>query len=201
MTASSAPPTGHLSVSHLTYARAMWGTTLVFALIVSACGGGPALELEVAALTIEVTSTAFADGAPIPVRYTCDSEVGSIHEDTSPPLSWSGLPQGTRSLALISDDPDAHGGTWVHWVYYAVPPDVTELQEGIAITNELPNGAKQGKNDFKKIGYGGPCPPRGPPIATFSSSTRWTWKSTWTLGPARKGCYGRCRATYSPRAS
>ena len=112
-------------------------------------------------MSIEVTSPAFAEGAPIPVRYTCDGE------DTSPQLGWSGVPQGTRSIALISDDPDAPGGTWVHWVYYAVPPDITELQEGIATAKELPDGSRQGKNDFKRTGYGGPCPPKGDPHRYF----------------------------------
>ena len=97
------------------------------------------------------------EGAPIPVEHTCDGDGDGI----SPPLAWRGAPQGTRSIALISDDPDAPGGTWVHWVYYAISPDVTELQEGIATPKELPDGSKQGKNDFKRTGYGGPCPPSG----------------------------------------
>ena len=106
-------------------------------------------------MKIEVTSSAFTEGASIPVKYTCDGD------DASPPLRWSGVPEGAKSLALIADDPDAPGGTWVHWVLYAIPPDVTELEEGIPTTEGLPNAAKQGVTDFKRIGYGGPCPPPG----------------------------------------
>lgn len=108
-------------------------------------------------MSIEVTSSAFTEGSAIPVRHTCDGE------DVSPPLSWSGVPQETRGLALISDDPDAPGGTWVHWVYYAIPADANGLPEGIADTESLPDGAMQGRNDFKRTGYGGPCPPKGSP--------------------------------------
>ena len=111
-------------------------------------------------MSIEVTSSAFTEGSAIPVRHTCDGE------DVSPPLSWSGVPQETRGLALISDDPDAPGGTWVHWVYYAIPADANGLPEGIADTESLPDGAMQGRNDFKRTGYGGPCPPRIAVVAT-----------------------------------
>ena len=135
-----------------------WWTALALALVVSGCSRGDSeaiLEQEEAELTIEVTSSAFTDGAPIPTKYTCEGE------DVSPPLGWSGVPQGTRSIALISDDPDAPGGTWVHWVHYAIPSGVTELPEGVPGTETLPNGARQGINDFKRTGYGGPCPPKG----------------------------------------
>ena len=108
-------------------------------------------------MSMEVTSSAFADGEGIPVKYTCDGD------DLSPPLAWTGLPDGTKSIALVSDDPDAPGGTWVHWVYYAIPPEVTGLAEKVPTANVLPDGARQGRNDFKKIGYGGPCPPPGSP--------------------------------------
>ena len=130
-------------------------TTLAVAAIVAGCSGGDgesSTEEEVVAMRIEVTSTAFTEGARIPTKYTCD------REDTSPPLRWSGVPEGARSIALIADAP---GGTWVHWVQYAIPPDVAELPEGVATTEELPNGARQGTTDFKRVGYGGPCPPPG----------------------------------------
>lgn len=104
---------------------------------------------------IKVKSTAFDEGGMIPKRYTCDGA------DISPQLSWTGVPDGTKSIALISDDPDAPMGTWVHWVLYNLPPDVTELPEGVPSKKVLENGAKQGTNDFRKIGYGGPCPPGG----------------------------------------
>ncbi|HZR18827.1 MAG TPA: YbhB/YbcL family Raf kinase inhibitor-like protein [Verrucomicrobiae bacterium] len=105
--------------------------------------------------TMQLTSTAFGEGQSIPSKYTCDGE------NVSPPLSWNGLPQGTKSLALIADDPDAPSGTWVHWVLYDLPPTTTELPEGLAKSQYIPGGAKQGLNDFKHLGYGGPCPPPG----------------------------------------
>jgi Raf kinase inhibitor-like YbhB/YbcL family protein len=108
-------------------------------------------------MTIQLTSSAFTEGAPIPAKYTCDGE------DVSPPLKWSNLPQGTKSVALICDDPDAPLGTWVHWVVYGIPATVTELPEGVPAVETIPNGARQGTNDFKRVGYGGPCPPKGRP--------------------------------------
>jgi Raf kinase inhibitor-like YbhB/YbcL family protein len=108
-------------------------------------------------MTLRITSTAFAEGAPIPGKYTCEGE------DLSPPLAWSGAPDGTESLVLIVDDPDAPDPkaprmTWVHWVLYDLPPSSTGLAEGAAA---LPAGAKSGLNDWKRTGYGGPCPPIG----------------------------------------
>jgi hypothetical protein len=110
---------------------------------------------------IQLTSTAFAEGKPIPAKYTCDGA------DVSPPLKWSSVPEGTKSLALISDDPDAPVGTWVHWVIYNIPPDATELAEGVPKSETLTNGATQGMTDFKRVGYGGPCPPQGGPHRYF----------------------------------
>ena len=104
-----------------------------------------------------LTSAAFKDGATIAGKYTCDGV------DVSPPLAWSGAPAGTRSFALIADDPDAPGGTWVHWVLYNLPAEVSELPENIAKVESLDlAGARQGRNDFRRPGYGGPCPPPGP---------------------------------------
>lgn len=113
------------------------------------------LKEERITMTIQLTSSGFTEGTPIPSKYTCDGE------DVSPPLKWRNVPQGSTSLALICDDPDAPIGTWVHWVLYDIPPAVTELLEGIPMTGVLASGAKQGTNDFKRLGYGGPCPPRG----------------------------------------
>jgi len=110
--------------------------------------GGEAMELK-------IKSSVFNEGEIIPQKYTCDGA------DISPPLAWDGAPVNTKSLALISDDPDAPMGTWVHWVIYNIPPAVKELPENIPPTKTLENGAQQGTNDFGKIGYGGPCPPRG----------------------------------------
>lgn len=112
-------------------------------------------------MSIELTSTAFQPGATIPKQYTGDGA------DHSPPLRWSEPPAGTRSLALICDDPDAPRGNWVHWVLFNLPGQTQELAEGVPTTETLGNGAKQGKNDFGKIGYGGPAPPKGKPHRYF----------------------------------
>jgi Raf kinase inhibitor-like YbhB/YbcL family protein len=112
-----------------------------------------------ATVTFQLTSPAFADGADIPLRYTCEGQ------DVSPPLTWSGAPAGTKSLALIVDDPDAPDParprmTWVHWVLYDLPASSTALAEA-ADAAKLPPGTKPGLNDWNKLGYGGPCPPTG----------------------------------------
>ncbi|MGD8780923.1 MAG: YbhB/YbcL family Raf kinase inhibitor-like protein [Ignavibacteria bacterium] len=104
---------------------------------------------------MKITSTAFDEGAMIPRKYTCDDI------DISPPLQWSNEPEGTKVFAIICDDPDAPMGTWVHWVLYNLPADTNKLPEDIPPVEILPNGAKQGRNDMRKIGYGGPCPPGG----------------------------------------
>jgi Raf kinase inhibitor-like YbhB/YbcL family protein len=113
------------------------------------------------ALKIELSSTAFSEGANIPQQYTGDGK------NVSPPLRWADPPAQTKSLALICDDPDAPRGTWVHWVFFNLPPDKRELEEGVPGQETLDSGAKQGKNDFKKIGYGGPSPPPGKPHRYF----------------------------------
>jgi Raf kinase inhibitor-like YbhB/YbcL family protein len=105
---------------------------------------------------MEVTSTAFQEAAMIPKQCTEDGK------DLSPPLQWSGVPVGAKSIALICDDPDApRKEPWVHWVVYDVPPSTHELSEGLPALEDLPGGGKQGKNDFGKIGYDGPAPPPG----------------------------------------
>jgi Raf kinase inhibitor-like YbhB/YbcL family protein len=106
--------------------------------------------------SIPLTSSAFVPGGTIPVAHTCDGP------DSSPPLAWGEPPQGTRSFALICDDPDAPMGTWVHWVLFNLPGTTRSLSEKFPTDGELPTGARQGKNDFGRLGYGGPCPPRGP---------------------------------------
>jgi Raf kinase inhibitor-like YbhB/YbcL family protein len=110
---------------------------------------------------MKLTSTAFPEGGTIPKDYTGDGR------DVSPPLTWSEVPDGTRSFALIGDDPDAPRGTWVHWVLYNLPADQRELTEGVPTDPTLPNGARQGKNDFNNTGYGGPAPPPGKPHRYF----------------------------------
>lgn len=106
-------------------------------------------------MTIQVTSSAFTEGGSIPSKYTCDGA------NVSPPLKWTSIPDATKSIALISDDPDAPRGTWVHWVVYDLPASLRELPEAVPPDKTLANGGKQGTNDFGKIGYGGPCPPSG----------------------------------------
>ncbi|MHC4264873.1 MAG: YbhB/YbcL family Raf kinase inhibitor-like protein [Planctomycetota bacterium] len=106
-------------------------------------------------MEIKVISSAFEEGGMMPSKYTCDGQ------DISPPLQWDGVPDGTKSIALISDDPDAPMGTWIHWVLYNLPADTRQLEEDITSDEVLPNGAKQGTTDFGGIGYGGPCPPSG----------------------------------------
>jgi Raf kinase inhibitor-like YbhB/YbcL family protein len=106
-------------------------------------------------MAIIITSTAFTDGGMIPREYTCDGR------DISPPLAWTGVPKGTKSFAIICDDPDAPMGTWVHWVLFNIPVNVNGLSPSIPPDKVLKNGAKHGINDFRKFGYGGPCPPGG----------------------------------------
>lgn len=102
-----------------------------------------------------LTSGAFAPGAAIPQAHTCDGN------DTSPPLEWSGAPAGTRSFALIVHDPDAPAGDWLHWAAWNIPAGTHALAAGIPRKESLPDGTRQGRNDFGKSGYGGPCPPGG----------------------------------------
>jgi len=107
---------------------------------------------------MRVTSTAFQQDGTIPKQYTGEGK------DLSPPLAWSGAPANVKSFALICDDPDApRKDPWVHWVVFNVPGDVKELAEGASRSAELRAGATEGKNDFGKIGYGGPMPPPGKP--------------------------------------
>ena len=108
-------------------------------------------------MTLSISSPAFQDGERIPAKYTCQGQ------DISPPLKWSQVPNETQSLALIVDDPDAPSGVFTHWVIFNLPPDSRELPEAVPAASQLPSSALQGKNDFGKIGYGGPCPPPGYP--------------------------------------
>jgi Raf kinase inhibitor-like YbhB/YbcL family protein len=108
---------------------------------------------------MELRSPAFPHNGAIPRQYTCEGA------DVSPPLQWQGIPSGTKSLALIVDDPDAPDPraprrTWVHWVLFNIPPSATALPEGVP-SAQLPRGTREGLNDWKRTGYGGPCPPIG----------------------------------------
>ena len=106
-------------------------------------------------MPFEIGSDVFAAGEAIPSKFSCDGQ------DVSPPLTWRGLPEGTQSLALIMEDPDAPAGIWVHWVIYDIPVSLTGLPEGVPGEAELPNGTRNGANSWGRGGYGGPCPPSG----------------------------------------
>ncbi len=106
-------------------------------------------------MSFEVTSPVFAHAQPIPARYSCDGE------DISPPLAWGDPPEETLSFALISDDPDAPVGTWVHWVLYNLPAEGRALTEAVPPDAELADGSRHGQNSWRRLGYGGPCPPSG----------------------------------------
>jgi Raf kinase inhibitor-like YbhB/YbcL family protein len=135
-----------------------------------------------------ITTTAFPKGGEIPKKYTCDGP------DLSPELSWSNSPSGTQSFALIVDDPDAPVGTWTHWILWNIPPATTTLREGVAKEQSLSDGTRQGKNDFKKIGYGGPCPPPGKPhryfFRLYALSTKLDLKAGATRGELEDAMHG-----------
>ena len=131
------------------------------------------------AMSFTIKTTAFPNAGTIPQKYTCDGP------DLSPELSWTGAPPGTQSLALIADDPDAPVGTWTHWIIWDIPPG-SGLPEGIANTELLKDGARQGKNDFKRIGYGGPCPPPGKPHRYFFKLYALDTKLDLEAGASRK---------------
>lgn len=120
----------------------------------------------------QVRAAAFDPGADIPSEFTCDGA------GISPALEWTDPPAGTESFALIADDPDAPRGTWVHWVVYDLPASERSLPQGVQPRATLPSGARQGLNDFGRIGYGGPCPPPGAPhryyFRLFALGTRVT---------------------------
>ena len=112
-------------------------------------------------MSLQISSDAFSAGETIPKKFTCDGP------DVSPQLKWNDPPANTQGFALIMDDPDAPAGTWVHWVLYDLAANARELPEGVAKQEQLSSGARQGRNDFGKIGYGGPCPPPGKPHRYF----------------------------------
>jgi Raf kinase inhibitor-like YbhB/YbcL family protein len=116
--------------------------------------GGKKMALELKT-SLELVSSAFSDGMPIPVKYTADGQ------DISPPLKWTAGPATTKGYCLICDDPDAPSGTWVHWVVYNIPPHVLELPEGLPKDPNLQEGIRQGITSFGSTGYGGPAPPKG----------------------------------------
>jgi Raf kinase inhibitor-like YbhB/YbcL family protein len=130
---------------------------LLGAAAIGLSGAAERAAKEERSMTMTVTSAAFAQQAAIPAKHTCEGQ------DSSPPLTWSGVPSGTRSLVLILDDPDAPDPaaprmTWVHWVLYNLAPDAGGIAEGAKV---LPAGSREGLNDWQRTGYGGPCPPIG----------------------------------------
>jgi len=142
----------------------IWGNTYRVALLllaflftlVTVVGCQPKEEPpKEAEMVLSVPSAAFREGEVIPIEYTCQGQ------DVSPPLTWSEPPAGTQSLALIVDDPDAPVGVFTHWVIFNIPADSRGLSEAVPTQAELPSGALQGKNDFGRMGYAGPCPPSG----------------------------------------
>jgi hypothetical protein len=142
------------------YTRGSWivcfcAVVFVFSFVEIQARGLRIMEKEGSIMSLEVTSVGFEEGALIPKKYTCDGL------DVSPPLAWTEAPEGTECLVMICDDPDAPMGTWVHWVLYGLSPETLKLPEGVPVTRVVLNGAKQGTNDFRRIGYGGPCPPGG----------------------------------------
>jgi Raf kinase inhibitor-like YbhB/YbcL family protein len=135
---------------------------MIVSVMILVCGGGaqdtvtaPEEETGGSKMAIDVTSAAFEEGGTIPASYTCDGL------DVSPPLSWGSVPDGTQTLALIVDDPDAPSGTFVHWVLYNLPPDTGRLPEDVPKQETLPSGAAQGVNGAGSVGYMGLCPPSG----------------------------------------
>lgn len=139
--------------------RYHWVSFALSFLLFIGYGCKPLTEAQIseseAPMNIQISSTAFANSEMIPAKYTCDAE------DVSPQLSWSNVPEETRSLVLIMDDPDAPIGTWVHWVLYELPPDLLELAEGVQGVGIA------GNNSWRKSVYGGPCPPPGDPHRYF----------------------------------
>jgi hypothetical protein len=139
---------------------------LVPAFVVAGCGGKAGTQPTRPAVPVRadksakwsLASPAFRNNGRIPPKYTCDGA------NVSPALSWPAPPKGTVELALTCDDPDAPGGNFVHWVLYGLPPSRQSLPEGIPASEMLPKlgGARHGRTDFGRIGYGGPCPPKGP---------------------------------------
>ena len=142
------------------------GTLLMVLLLAASCSGDKQSQQETGEVTpqetkgadtmaMAITSDAFAEGDTIPKQYTCDGA------DISPPLKWTGIPEGAKSLALISDDPDAPSGMWVHWVLFNIPPEIDGLPSNMPKSDTLDIGAVHGVTDFGRPGYGGPCPPSG----------------------------------------
>lgn len=142
-------------------------------------------------ITLTVVS-AFAMGAPIPMKYAGGGE------NLSPPLSWSKVPTNTQSIAILCDDPDAPAGDWVHWVLFNLPPDATKLDAGVPQQAQLSNGASQGRNDSNRLGYDGPWPPPGKPhryfFKVYALDTKLTLTATARKSDLLKAMHGHVLA-------
>jgi len=132
-------------------------------------------------MSMSLTSPAFAEGKAIPIKYSGQGE------NISPPLNWSGAPAGAKSFALIVEDPDAPMGTFTHWVIFNLPPDKTALQENVPTSETLADGARQGENDFGRMGYGGPMPPGQNPHRFFFKIFALDTKLELDAGASKKG--------------
>ncbi len=133
-------------------AKSGWRVLLTLAVAVALAAANASAQSK-----MEIRTGAFAPGSSIPGKYTCSGE------NLSPPLAISGVPASAKSLALIVEDPDAPSGTFVHWVVYNLPPATTQIDAGVKQDAAMPGGGVQGRNDFGRLGYGGPCPPPGSP--------------------------------------
>ncbi len=136
------------------YAAALAWTLIAFCSVF--LRAAPAAHID-EAKSMNVSSPSFSDGGDIAKKFTCDGA------DLSPQLSWDAAPGGTKSFALLVDDPDAPVGNWNHWTMWNIPADSRGLPEGVSKKASLPDGSQQGMNDFRKPGYNGPCPPPGKP--------------------------------------
>ncbi|MGZ4787022.1 MAG: YbhB/YbcL family Raf kinase inhibitor-like protein [Terriglobales bacterium] len=145
----------------MNYTRVRWPRRAAILLLLLSTCFGIVLSAQTSTMkgakSMQLSTTSFPPGASIPKKFTCDAQ------DVSPELNWTGAPPSTKAFALIADDPDAPAGTWTHWLIWNIPDSAHQLREGVPKDPELPNGARQGQNDFKKIGYNGPCPPPGKP--------------------------------------
>lgn len=150
----------------------------------------PAIAKEV---KLNVTSSSFTEGSTIPKKFTADGK------DVSPALKWSKPPAGTKVMALTCEDPDAPVGTWFHWIIYNIPAQTSELKENISKMGMLKNGITQGSNDFRKLGYNGPSPPRGPrhryQFKIFALSDKLTIKAGSSKKDFYKAIKGKVIAT------
>jgi hypothetical protein len=138
-----------------------WAALPPLVLVLMALLAPAGVSAQTASSKIELRTTSFTPGGFIPKRFTCEAA------DASPALSWTDPPPGTRSFALIEDDPDAPSGTFVHWLVYDLPAASRRLPEALSGSGHIPGGGRQGTNDFSKTGYNGPCPPRGKPHRYF----------------------------------